>query len=231
MANKVFTYLEKRDDRQMELFLAACRALDVDGITIFTHPGVIEEGEFKWIEEMFGEEMWKLTWIGVVESSNVRQFMLDLDRIDKHLLTVGFGGSPAHKTSLLKRILIPMDGVQEIPIGLETYVPVESDAAGAVPKKKAAPKKVEVVLPADFAPSIDLDALGLTTDQRRFAELMLTGKIMRIVANEMGVSWDTATRQLNPAVAEKFKVVGYDFSAMVFAVRKAKMLDKEVAEV
>lgn len=223
--------MEKRDDRQMELFLAACRALDVDGITIFTHPGVVEEGEFKWIEEIFGEEMWDLTWIGVIPCPTLRQFMLDLEQIDKTLLTTGIGGSPPHRTSLLRRILIPLDGVKEIPIGLESYVPVEGDAAAAVPKKREVVQKGPVPESPPASLNIDLDAFNLTTDERRFAELMLTGKIMRFVSNEMGVSWDTATRQLNPAVEQKFKAAGIDFKEVVFAVRKRKMLDKEVVPV
>jgi hypothetical protein len=45
---------------------------------------------------------------------------------------------------------------------------------------------------------------------------------MQVVANQMGVSWGTATGQLNPSVTGKFKAAGVDFKMLVFEAKRLR---------
>lgn len=238
---KAYTFLENKDIKQMELFGDACRLLGADGISIFTNTSTMEEGEdaFQWIRDALGEELWAITWVAVIPCPSFAQFVLELPQLNKALLTTGVSQSPAHKTSLFRRILIPMDAIVDLPVWEkpdQSTVPTgDAEAIKAtmledvpavplsqlgLPRKKPAP----VAKPA--AQDIDLDALDLTSDEKAFAEQMLSGVGLQVAANKVGMSWQAVVQKLKPGIVAKFKAAGKDFEA---ACSAAKLKQGEAA--
>lgn len=109
--SKIYTFIEEKDPEKIREFAAACSILGADAIAIFSHPGAVSE-DMTWLRDIMGD-LWSVTLVTVLPGvAFVRDFVARIPDIDRELLTKGMNGRPPFKSSLLRRVFIPMGSVR-----------------------------------------------------------------------------------------------------------------------
>lgn len=231
--SKIYTFIEEKDPEKIREFAAACSILGADAIAIFSHPGAVAE-DMTWLRDIMGD-LWSVTLVTVLPGvAFVRDFVARIPDIDRELLTKGMNGRPPFKSSLLRRVFIPMGSVK-LPLSqvsvaserqdldlMKTFIPTDArpsifptspspndDPPPTTPYPVAAPVSRNFVLPET-----------LNEDEKALAEKMLEGRGLRVAANFANIPWQRITKTHLPSIREKFRADGLDFDELWKAARE-----------